>query len=94
MGNYPYYEDIIEHSNGKKYYAVGGPEMGGLALMVKFSRDGQVLKRKWYGGNCDNDRFKSVVESHDGRLIAVGAKVHVGIQVIHALLNGMMISGS
>ena len=75
MGNYPYYEDIIEHSNGK-YYAVGGPGNGGLALMVKFSRDGQVLKRKWYGGNCDNDRFKSVVESHDGRLIAVGAKVH------------------
>ena len=75
MGTYPYYEDIIEHSNGK-YYAVGGPGNGGLALIVKFSRDGQVLKRKWHGGNCDNDRFKSVIESADGRLIAVGAKVH------------------
>ena len=75
MGTYPYYEDIIEHSNGK-YYAVGGPGNGGLALIVKFSRDGQVLKRKWHGGNCDNDRFKSVIESADGRLITVGAKVH------------------
>jgi len=75
MGTYPYYEDIIEHSNGN-YYAVGGPGNGGQGLIVKFSPEGQVLKRKWHGGNCDNDRFKSVIESADGRLILVGAKVH------------------
>ncbi len=75
MGTYPYYEDIIEHSNGN-YYAVGGPGNGGQGLFVKFSPEGQVLKRKWHGGNCDNDRFKSLVESADGRLILVGAKVH------------------
>jgi len=75
MGTYPYYEDIIEHSNGY-YYAVGGPGNGGQGLIVKFSTDGEVLKRKWHGGNCDNDRFKSVIESTDGRLIVVGGKVH------------------
>ena len=75
MGAYPYYEDIIEHSNGK-YYAVGGPGNGGQALIVKFSHDGEVLKRKWHGGNCDNDRFKSVIESPDSMLIMVGGKVH------------------
>ena len=75
MGAYPYYEDIIEHSNGK-YYAVGGPGNDGQALIVKFSHDGEVLKRKWHGGNCDNDRFKSVIESPDSMLIMVGGKVH------------------
>ena len=75
MGAYPYYEDVIEHSNGK-YYTVGGPGNGGQALMVKFSSDGEVLNRKWFGGNCENDRFKSVIETPDSMLIMVGAEVH------------------
>ena len=75
MGAYPYYEDVIEHSNGK-YYAVGGPGNGGQALMVKFSSDGEVLNRKWFGNDCENDRFKSVIETPDSMLIMVGAQVH------------------
>ena len=40
---YPYYEDVIEHSNGN-YYAVGGP-VSDKAHMAKFSSDGSLLKR-------------------------------------------------
>ena len=39
-----------------------------------------MVKRKWYGGNCDNDRFKSVIETPDSMLIMVGAEVHGNIQ--------------
>ena len=48
-GAHPYYEDVIEHSNGF-YYADGGPGSG-QALFVKFNSIGTVLTRKWFGSN-------------------------------------------
>ena len=73
-GAYPYYEDIIEHSNGN-YYAVGGPG-GGQAQFVKFSQEGNVLTRKWFGGSCEDDIFRSIIETPDQMLIIVGEKSH------------------
>ena len=70
----PYYEDVIEHSNGN-YYLVGGP-VAEQAIMVKISPTGSVLKTKSYGGNCADDIFRSVIESNDGKLIMVGEKTH------------------
>jgi len=70
----PYYEDVIEHSNGN-YYLVGGPVLE-QAIMVKISPTGSVLKTKSYGGNCADDIFRSVIESNDGKLIMVGEKTH------------------
>ncbi len=79
---YPYYEDIIEHSNGN-YYAVGGPvtpsgntNNGGQSILVKLNQSGTVLKTKFYGGNCEDDLFRSIIESNDGKLIMVGEKGH------------------
>ena len=79
---YPYYEDIIEHSNGN-YYAVGGPvtptgntNNGGQAILVKLNQSGNILKTKFYGGQCEDDLFRSVIESNDGKLIIVGEKGH------------------
>ena len=81
-GQYPYYEDIIEHSNGN-YYAVGGPvtptgstNNGGQAILVKLNQSGSILKTKFYGGQCEDDLFRSVIESNDGKLIIVGEKGH------------------
>ena len=81
-GQNPYYEDVIEHSNGN-YYLVGGPVVdrnnyskGGQALLVKMSPEGTVLKTKFYGGNCEDDLFRTVIESNDGKLIMVGEKGH------------------
>jgi hypothetical protein len=73
-GAYPYYEDVIEHSNGY-YYAVGGPG-GGQAQFVKFSSSGAVLTRKWFGSNCEDDIFRSITESNDEMLVVVGEKSH------------------
>ena len=49
-GQNPYYEDVIEHSNGN-LYLVGGPVVdrnnyskGGQAMLVKMSQKGQCLK--------------------------------------------------
>jgi hypothetical protein len=70
----PFYEDVIEHSNGN-YYLVGGP-VAEQAIMVKISPTGSVLKTKSYGGNCADDIFRSVIESNDGKLIMVGEKTH------------------
>ena len=70
----PYYEDVIEHSNGN-YYLVGGP-VGGLAILVKIDQSGAVKKTKFYGGNCEDDLFRSIIESNDGKLIMVGEKGH------------------
>jgi len=79
---YPYYEDIIEHSNGN-YYAIGGPvtpnsnfSNGGQAIFVKISKTGAILKTKYYGGQCEDDLFRSIIESNDGKLIIVGEKGH------------------
>ena len=79
---YPYYEDIIEHSNGN-YYAVGGPvtpsgntNNGGQSILVKLNQSGTVLKTKFYGGQCEDDLFRSIIESNDGKLIMVGEKGH------------------
>jgi hypothetical protein len=79
---YPYYEDIIEHSNGN-YYAIGGPVIpnnnannGGQAILVKINETGTILKTKYYGGQCEDDLFRSVIESNDGKLIIVGEKGH------------------
>ena len=81
-GQNPYYEDVIEHSNGN-FYLVGGPVVnrdnyskGGQALLVKMNPEGAVLKTKFYGGNCEDDLFRSVIESNDGKLIMVGEKGH------------------
>ena len=81
-GQYPYYEDIIEHSNGN-YYAVGGPvtptgstNNGGQAILVKLNQSGSILKTKFYGGQCEDDLFRSVIESNDGKLLIVGEKGH------------------
>ena len=81
-GQNPYYEDVIEHSNGN-FYLVGGPVVdrnnyskGGQALLVKMSSSGGVLKTKFYGGDCEDDLFRSVIESNDGKLIMVGEKGH------------------
>ena len=81
-GQNPYYEDVIEHSNGN-LYLVGGPVVdrnnyskGGQAILVKMSPEGAVLKTKFYGGNCEDDLFRSVIESNDGKLIMVGEKGH------------------
>ena len=71
---YPYYEDVIEHSNGN-YYAVGGP-VSDKAHMAKFSSDGSLLKRKYYGGNCDDDKFRSIIETNDNMILMVGGKTH------------------
>ena len=71
---YPYYEDVIEHSNGN-YYAVGGP-VSDKAHMAKFSPDGSLLKRKYYGGNCDDDKFRSIIETNDNMILMVGGKTH------------------
>ena len=54
QNKYPYYEDIIEHSNGF-YYAVGGPvtpsgsgsSNGGQAVLVKIDNTGNILKTKF-----------------------------------------------
>ena len=73
-GAFPYYEDVIEHSNGY-YYAVGGPG-GGQAQFVKFNSIGTVLTRKWFGGNCEDDIFRSITESNDEMLVVVGEKSH------------------
>ena len=70
----PYYEDVIEHSNGN-YYLVGGP-VAEQAIMVKISPTGSVLKTKSYGGSCVDDIFRSVIESNDGKLIMVGERTH------------------
>ena len=70
----PYYEDVIEHSNGN-YYLVGGP-VAEQAIMVKISPTGSVLKTKSYGKSCADDIFRSVIESNDGKLIMVGEKSH------------------
>ena len=81
-GQYPYYEDIIEHSNGN-YYAVGGPvtptgstNNGGQAILVNLNQSGSILKTKFYGGQCEDDLFRSVIESNDGKLLIVGEKGH------------------
>ncbi len=78
----PYYEDIIEHSNGF-FYAVGGPvtprgdtRKGGQAILVKIDQTGTVKKTKFYGGNCEDDLFRAIIESNDGKLIMVGEKGH------------------
>ncbi len=62
----PYYEDVLEHSNGNFYLVGGGPvndpnntNKGGQALLVKVNPNGQVLKTKFYGGNCEDDLFTS-----------------------------------
>ena len=70
----PYYEDVIEHSNGN-YYLVGGPVLE-QAIMVKISPTGSVLKTKSYGKSCAGDIFRSVIESNDGKLIMVGERTH------------------
>ena len=80
---YPYYEDIIEHSNGF-YYAVGGPvtpsgsgsSNGGQAIIAKINSSGSILKTKFHGGQCEDDLFRSVIESNDNKLIIVGEKGH------------------
>ena len=81
-GQNPYYEDVIEHSNGN-YYLVGGPVLdknnsnkGGQAILVKMSPSGSVLKTKFYGGNCEDDLFRSIIESNDNKLAIVGEKGH------------------
>jgi len=73
-GQNPYYEDVIEHSNGN-YYLVGGP-VGGQAILVKIDQSGAVKQTKFYGGNCEDDLFRSIIESNDGKLIMVGEKGH------------------
>ena len=83
QNKYPYYEDIIEHSNGF-YYAVGGPvtpsgsgsNNGGQAIIVKINSSGSILKTKFHGGQCEDDLFRSVIESNDNKLIIVGEKGH------------------
>ncbi len=81
-GQNPYYEDAMEHSNGN-FYLVGGPVVdrnnyskGGQALFVKMSPNGAVLKTKFYGGKCEDDIFRSITESNDGKLIMVGERGH------------------
>ena len=74
IGLYPYYEDVIQHSNGN-YYAVGGPS-GGQAQFVKFSPEGNVLTRKYFGTNCEDDIFRSLIETPDEMLMIVGEKAH------------------
>ena len=85
-GAYPYYEDVIEHSNGY-YYAVGGPG-GGQAQFVKFSSSGAVLTRKWFGSNCEDDIFRSITESNDEMIVVVGEKSH-GNQSFDCAFNFM-----
>ncbi len=74
VGQYPNYEDVIQHSNGN-YYAVGGPS-GGQAKFVKFSPQGNILTQKYFGTNCEDDIFRSIIETPDEMLIIVGEKAH------------------
>ena len=74
VGGYPFYEDAIEHSNGS-YYAVGGPGAG-QAQFVKFSSTGSVLNRRWFGSECEDDIFRSIIEAPDGMLMIAGEKSH------------------
>ncbi len=73
-GQYPNYEDVIQHSNGY-YYAVGGPS-GGQAKFVKFSPQGNILTQKYFGTNCEDDIFRSIIETPDEMLMIVGEKAH------------------
>ena len=34
------------------------------------------MKTKYYGGNCEDDLFRSITESNDGKLIITGEKGH------------------
>ncbi|MEC7730599.1 MAG: hypothetical protein VX497_04870 [Candidatus Neomarinimicrobiota bacterium] len=86
VGQYPNYEDVIQHSNGN-YYAVGGPS-GGQAKFVKFSPQGNILTQKYFGTNCEDDIFRSITESNDGMLIVVGEKSH-GNQLYDCAFNFM-----
>jgi len=86
IGAYPYYEDAIEHSNGS-FYAVGGPG-GGQAQFVKFSSSGNVLTRRWFGSKCEDDIFRSIIESDDGKLVVAGEKSH-GNQSFDCAFNFM-----
>ena len=71
---FPYFEDVIEHSNGN-YYAVGGP-VSDKAHMAKYAPNGTLLKRKYYGGNCDDDKFRAIIETYDNMILMVGGKTH------------------
>jgi len=82
-GKHPYYEDVMEHSNGNFYLVGGGPVIDpnnsgkeGQAIMVKMSPSGSVLKTKFYGGQCPDDIFRKIIESNDGKLLIVGEKSH------------------
>ncbi len=86
IGAFPYYEDAIEHSNGN-FYAVGGPS-GGQGQIVKFDPTGSVLKRKFYGSDCEDDIFRSIAETKDGMLIVAGEKSH-GNQYYDCAFNFM-----
>ena len=35
-----------------------------------------MKQTKFYGGNCEDDLFRSIIESNDGKLIMVGEKGH------------------
>ena len=85
VGAYPFYEDAIEHSNGS-YYAVGGPGAG-QAQFVKFSSTGSVLNRRWFGSECEDDIFRSIIEAPDGMLMIAGEKVMViKVMIVHLIL--------
>ena len=53
----------------------GGSSNGGQAVIVKLNSSGSILKTKFHGGQCEDDLFRSVIESSDNKLIMVGEKV-------------------
>ena len=53
----------------------GGSNVG-QAVIVKVNSSGSILKTKFHGGQCEDDLFRSVIESNDNKLIMVGEKGH------------------
>ena len=71
------FEDAIQHSNGF-FYVVSDElvERNSLAKVYKFNSKGKKIWRKGFGGGCQREKFKSIIETSDGELIIVGGKSH------------------
>ena len=59
----------------------------GQAQFVKFDLNGNVLTRKWFGSGCEDDIFRSIIESPDGMLVIAGEKATgINLTSVHLIL--------